>query len=52
MEKEILNSKEAAEYLKISVKTLLKNVKENNIPAKKIGREYRFRKKILNELFN
>ena len=52
MDKEILNSKEAAEYLRISAKTLLKNVKEKKIPAKKIGREYRFKKNILNEMFN
>ena len=53
MEKEILNSKEAADLLRVSVKTLLDNVKKNIIPAKKIGREYRFqRTALLNMLIN
>lgn len=42
MEKEILNLQEVCELLSVSEKTMLKLLKEENIPARKIGREWRF----------
>ena len=42
--KEILNMQEVCELLSVSEKTLIKLLKEENIPARKIGREWRFSK--------
>lgn len=42
MEKEILNMEEAAELFGVSVKTFIKLLKEERVPARKIGREWRF----------
>lgn len=42
MEKEILNLQEVCELLSVSEKTMLKLLKEENVPARKIGREWRF----------
>lgn len=47
MEKEILNMEEAAELFSVSVKTFIKLLKEEKVPARKIGREWRFSKKAL-----
>ncbi|HEX2954177.1 MAG TPA: methyltransferase domain-containing protein [Bacillota bacterium] len=41
-EKEILNLDEASELFQVSTKTLLKMLREEAIPARKIGREWRF----------
>ena len=41
-EKQILNSREAAAYLGISRKTLLKYVKSGDVPARPLGRSLRF----------
>ncbi|MEW6378939.1 MAG: helix-turn-helix domain-containing protein [bacterium] len=46
---EILTMKEAAAYLKITEKTLLKLVKENKVRALRVGNVYRFIKKELTE---
>jgi len=49
MEKEVLNFEEAAEFLEISTKTLNQILKDEDIPARKIGREWRFSKQALLE---
>ncbi|HEY8500023.1 MAG TPA: methyltransferase domain-containing protein [Clostridia bacterium] len=47
MEKEILNMDEAANLFGVSIKTFIKLLKEENVPARKIGREWRFSKSAL-----
>lgn len=47
MEKEILNMEEAAELFSVSVKTFIKLLKEEKVPARKIGREWRFSRQAL-----
>lgn len=47
MDKEILNMEEAAELFGVSVKTFIKLLKEEKVPARKIGREWRFSRKAL-----
>ncbi|PTX47839.1 excisionase family DNA binding protein [Melghirimyces profundicolus] len=47
MSKEVMNIEEAAQYLSISERTLYKMVKENRIPARKVGRQWRFHKDAL-----
>lgn len=47
MEKEILTMEEAAELFNVSVKTFIKLLKEEKVPARKIGREWRFSRKAL-----
>lgn len=47
MDKEILNMDEAAELFGVSIKTFIKLLREENVPARKIGREWRFSKKAL-----
>ncbi|NTV90577.1 MAG: methyltransferase domain-containing protein [Clostridiales bacterium] len=42
MDKEILNMDEAAELFSVSVKTFIKLLKEEKVPGRKIGREWRF----------
>lgn len=49
MNKEILNMEEAAELFGVSVKTFIKLLKEEKVPARKIGREWRFSRKALIE---
>ncbi len=46
---EILTMKEAASYLKITEKTLLKLVKEDKVRALRVGNVYRFIKNELTE---
>ncbi len=47
MEKEILNMEEAAELFDVSIKTFIKLLKEEKVPARKIGREWRFSRQAL-----
>ncbi len=47
MNKEILNMDEAAELFNVSIKTFIKLLKEEKVPARKIGREWRFSKQAL-----
>ncbi|MGI6777012.1 MAG: methyltransferase domain-containing protein [Acetivibrionales bacterium] len=47
MDKEILNMEEASELFGVSIKTFIKLLKEEKVPARKIGREWRFSKKAL-----
>lgn len=49
VDKEILNMEEAAEFFGVSIKTFIKLLKEEKVPARKIGREWRFSKKALVE---
>lgn len=47
MDREILTMEEAAELFKVSIKTFIKLLKEEKVPARKIGREWRFSRKAL-----
>jgi len=49
MEKDILTLEEASELFNVSVKTFIKLLKEEKVPARKIGREWRFSRKALIE---
>ena len=47
--KEVMNVKEASQYLGISPDTLYKYVSMDRIPAFKLGNRWRFKKTILDE---
>jgi len=47
MDSNILNIEQAVEFLGVSEKTLIKLLREEHIPARKIGREWRFSKEAL-----
>ncbi len=47
MDESILNVEQATEFLGISEKTLIKLLREEHLPARKIGREWRFSKEAL-----
>lgn len=47
MDSSILNIEEATEFLGVSEKTLIKLLREEHIPARKIGREWRISKEAL-----
>lgn len=47
MDNDILNLEQAVEFLRVSEKTLIKLLREEHIPARKIGREWRFSKESL-----
>jgi excisionase family DNA binding protein len=49
LNREILNMEEAAELFNVSVKTFIKLLKEEKVPARKIGREWRFSRRALVE---
>ena len=44
---QVMTSVEAAEYLKMHVKTVCRLAKEGKIPAKKVGSEWRFLRQVL-----
>ena len=44
MDNSILNVEQATEFLGISEKTLIKLLREEHVPARKVGREWRFSK--------
>lgn len=46
---EIMTTLEVVEYLRISRKTLMKLIHEKKIPAKKIGKDYRYLKSELDK---
>jgi len=46
---EVMTSVEAAEYLKMHVKTVCRLAKEKKIPAKKVGSEWRFLRSVLDK---
>ena len=45
----VMTSVEAADYLKMHVKTVCRLAKEGKIPAKKVGSEWRFLRPVLDE---
>ena len=47
--KEILTPREAAEYLSIHVRTIYRLVKKREIPGRKVGGSWRFKKNALDE---
>ncbi|HEX3038631.1 MAG TPA: helix-turn-helix domain-containing protein [Oscillospiraceae bacterium] len=47
MENDILNLEQVVSFLGVSEKTLIKLLREEHIPARKIGREWRFSKEAL-----
>jgi excisionase family DNA binding protein len=49
MDSNILNIEQAMEFLGVSEKTIIKLLREEHIPARKIGREWRFSKQALIE---
>ncbi len=49
LDKEILTMENAADFFGVSVKTFIKLLKEEKVPGRKIGREWRFSKKALIE---
>ena len=44
---QVMTSVEAADYLKMHVKTVCRLAKEGKIPAKKVGSEWRFLRTVL-----
>ena len=48
-EDEILTLEEVAKYLKLQPQTVYKWAQEGNIPGAKLGKEWRFRRRILDE---
>ena len=44
---QVMTSVEAADYLKMHVKTVCRLAKEGKIPAKKVGSEWRFLRQVL-----
>jgi excisionase family DNA binding protein len=46
---ELLTAKETCEYLKIAPRTLYRHIREHQIPALKLGREWRFIKSELDK---
>jgi excisionase family DNA binding protein len=49
VDKEILTMEDAAEFFGVSVKTFIKLLKEEKVPGRKIGREWRFSRQALIE---
>ena len=46
---DVLTLKELSDYLKIPESTIYKLVREGKIPAHKIGRQWRFRKLVIDQ---
>lgn len=51
MAKEIMNLKEVAKYLGLNERTVYNLVRRGEIPATKIGRQWRVKKDNLDEMF-
>ncbi len=47
--KEVMTPREAAEYLSVHVRTIYRLVKNGEIPGRKVGGSWRFRKEALDE---
>ncbi|MDD3228965.1 MAG: helix-turn-helix domain-containing protein [Oscillospiraceae bacterium] len=47
MDDDILNLEQAVDFLGVSEKTLIKLLREEHVPARKIGREWRFSRRAL-----
>ena len=52
MDSDIMTLEEVAAYLKLKPRTIYTWAQEKKIPAAKIGKEWRFRKSIIDEWFN
>ena len=48
-EKDIMTVEEVAKYLKVKAQTVYKWAQQGQIPGTKLGKEWRFRKRILDE---
>ena len=46
---QVMTSVEAADYLKMHVKTVCRLAKEGKIPARKVGSEWRFLRSVLDK---
>jgi excisionase family DNA binding protein len=51
MENDIMTLEEVARYLRLKPQTIYTWAQEKNIPAAKLGKEWRFRKSIIDEWF-
>ncbi len=51
MENDIMTLEEVANYLKLKPQTIYTWAQEKKIPAAKIGKEWRFKKSIIDEWF-
>jgi len=49
---EVMTLEEVAEYLKLTPQTIYTWAQEKRIPAAKLGKEWRFKKSIIDEWFN
>ncbi len=52
MKTDIMTLEEVAAYLKVKPQTIYTWAQEKRIPAAKLGKEWRFRKSIIDEWFN
>ena len=52
MENDIMTLEEVAKYLKLKPQTIYTWAQNNKIPAAKLGKEWRFRKSIIDKWFN
>ncbi len=50
--KEVLTPREAAEYLNVHIRTIYRLAKNGEIPGRKVGGSWRFKKNILDELLS
>jgi excisionase family DNA binding protein len=48
-QKEILNSREAADFLDVSVETVVREARAGRLPGRRIGKEWRFSRRVLIE---
>jgi len=51
-ENEIMNIEEVAEYLRLKPQTIYTWAQEKKIPAAKLGKEWRFRRTVINKWFD
>jgi len=49
MSKDILTPKQAAEYLGVSKPTIYKLLRQRKIPARRLGKQWRIRKAVLDK---
>ena len=52
MDNEILTIEEVANYLRLKPQTIYKWAQEKRIPAAKLGKEWRFRKSVIDRWFD
>ncbi len=49
IESDLLNTEEASQFLKLAKPTLYRYVREGRLPAMRMGKEWKFHKKLLEE---